>query len=257
MASMRILIVDDEPLARERLRNLLGREDGVAIVAECGSGAEAIEAIREHRPDLVFLDIQMPGVDGFGVLEALGRDMPPVVFVTAFDAYAVRAFEVHALDYLLKPFKPARLREALARARERLERTGGAGADEALTQRLLALLEERRKEKETLSRIPVRTGERVVFVKVEDLDWVEASGNYIVLHAAGTRHTLRETLGAMEKRLPAERFHRVSRSALVNLERVQEIQPLFNNEHVIILTDGTKIPLTRSVRELQEKLKVL
>jgi two-component system LytT family response regulator len=255
---MKAVIVDDEALARERLRTLLARESDVEIVAEAADGRAAVEAVLEHRPDVVFLDIQMPELDGFGVLRELGSDLPAVVFVTAFDEHAVKAFEVHALDYLLKPFKPARLAQAVQRVRLQL----AAPAADPSVERILALLEERRRlalpvEEQWLSRISVRTGDRVRFVKTEDLDWIEASGNYVVLHAGSERHTIRETLGALEARLDPKRFQRLSRSAVVHLDRIREVQPLFHGEHVAILKDGTRINMTRGLRELQERMKFL
>jgi two-component system LytT family response regulator len=252
---VRVLIVDDEPLARERVRSLLAREADVEIVAECADGGEAVKAVRELKPDVMLLDIQMPELDGFGVLRELGTDLPVVIFVTAFDEHAVKAFEVHALDYLLKPFKPARLRQALDRARRQLSGSGDAGT----VDRILSLLEQQREQAKQawLTRIPVRTGDRVRFVKTEDLDWIEASGNYVILHAGKEKHTIRETLGTLEGRLSPKHFQRLSRSAVVNLDRVREVQPLFHGEHVAILTDGTRINMTRGLRELQERMKFL
>jgi len=252
---MRVLIVDDESLARERVRTLLEREADVEIVGECASGPEAVRSVREVKPDVIMLDIQMPELDGFGVLRELGGVLPVVIFITAFDEHAVRAFEVHALDYLLKPFKPARMRQALDRARQQLS---GAGKDVAMD-RILALLSQPRMQQEQtwLTRIAVRTGDRVRFVKTDDVDWVEASGNYVVIHAGNERHTIRETLGALEARLSPKQFQRLSRSAVVNLDRIREVQPLFQGEHVAILKDGTRINMTRGVRELQERIKFL
>ncbi len=252
--TMRVLIVDDEPLARERLRTLLARETGIEVGGEAGSGPDAVEAIRRLKPDLVLLDIQMPGLDGFGVLRELGPELPAVIFVTAFDGYAVQAFEVHALDYLLKPFKPARLREALSRARARL--AGPAPGD--VQARVLALLEQhqrRQQEPAWLARLAVRTGDRVRFIRTEDIDWIEASGNYVVVHAGAERHTLRETLGSLEARLSPACFQRLSRSAVANIDRIREIQPLARGEPVAILHGGARITMTRGLRELQERLK--
>ncbi len=255
MKSMRVLIVDDEPLARERVRSLLAKEEDVEIVGECATGAEAVASARELKPDVMLLDIQMPELDGFGVLRELGTELPVVIFVTAFDEHAVRAFEVHALDYLLKPFKPARLRQALDRARKQL--SGASGGD--AMERILALLSRQREEaaQTWLTRISVRTGDRVRFVKTEDIDWIEASGNYVVIHAGGERHTIRVTLGALEAKLPPKQFQRLSRSAVVNLDRIKEVQPLFQGEHVAILKDGVRIAMTRGLRELQERMKFL
>ncbi|MGH8017380.1 MAG: LytR/AlgR family response regulator transcription factor [Opitutaceae bacterium] len=256
MKKLRVLIVDDEPLARERVRLLLAKEEDVEIVGECATGAEAIASARESKPGVMLLDIQMPEIDGFGVLRELGPELPVVIFVTAFDEHAVKAFEVHALDYLLKPFKPARLRQALDRARRQLAGPDGGGT---AVDRILALLSEQREQaaQSWLTRISVRSGDRVRFVNVEDVDWIEASGNYVVVHAGKEKHTIRITLGALEARLSPKQFQRLSRSAVVNLDRIKEIQPLFHGEHVAILKDGTRIPMTRGVRELQERMKFL
>lgn len=252
MKPLRILLVDDEPLARERLRTLLAREDGVEIAGEAEDGPAAIAAIKRLQPALVFLDVQMPGADGFAVLEALEAPLPQVIFVTAFDEFAVKAFEWQALDYLLKPFKPARLKAALDRARRELaEQT-----PTEVTDRLLALLEQRRAP-DRLARIAVRQGERLRFVRVEDLDWIEAAGNYVVLHTGGEKPMLRETLGAFEAKLDPRRFFRVSRSAIVNLERVQELLPTLGDDHEVVLKNGDRVPMTRGVRELQERLGTL
>jgi two-component system, LytTR family, response regulator len=252
--SLRTLIVDDEDLARERLRTLLAREPDVEVIGECATGAEAVAAVRALKPDLLLLDIQMPEMDGFDVLRKLGSELPAVIFVTAFDRYAVKAFEVHALDYVLKPFKPARLSQAVALARVRLVQRGG----DALTERIRALLEERAaSEPAWVTRVAVRQGERVRFVKVDDIDWIEASGNYVVLHVGADKHLLRETLGALETKLSPKQFLRLSRSAIVNLERVREAQPGFNDQHVVVLAGGTRLPMTRGLRELQERLRSL
>jgi two-component system, LytTR family, response regulator len=251
---IRTLIVDDETAARERIASLLAAEPDVAIVGECENGAQAVAAVRAQKPDLMFLDIQMPEVDGFEVLRRLGRDLPVVVFVTAFDRYAVKAFEVHALDYLLKPFKPARLAAAVAHAREHL----AAHGEGALTERIRALLDARSAtEPVPLTRVTVRQGERVRFIKTNDIDWIEASGNYVVLHVAGEKHTLRETLGAFEAKLAPKQFLRLSRSAIVNLERVRAAEAGFNEEHFVLLNDGTRLTMTRGLRELQDRLRSL
>lgn len=247
-----VMIVDDEPLARERLRLLLAEETEVEIVGEAGDGEAAVAAIRHLRPDVVLLDIQMPGLDGFGVLRELGREeLPLVIFVTAFDQHAVKAFEAHALDYLLKPCKPARLREAIQRAREQWQ----SRQSKDVSQRLLDLLAGQRPKPPHLARLAVKNGERVVFVKAAQIDWIEASGNYVILHVGKESHILRETIGALEGRLAPELFLRLSRSAIVNLDRVKELQALGAGEHVVILHDGRKLAMTRGLREVEEKLK--
>ncbi len=244
-------IVDDEPLARERVRTLLAAEPDVSIIAECASGKEALAAFAQVRPDVLFLDVQMPEMDGFGVLRGLGAPLPVVIFTTAFDEHAVAAFEAQALDYLLKPYKPARFKQAVARAREQLAKRGG----DDTARRLLALLETRPPENAYVSRFSVRDRDRTRFVKVADLDWVEASGNYVILHSGKDHFMIRETLAAVEAQLSPKEFFRLNRSALVHLDRVKEVEPAFNDEHVVILTTGARLPLTRGVRELQERLK--
>jgi two-component system LytT family response regulator len=253
------MIVDDEPLGRERVRTLLAADGNVELLAECASGPEALVAIRRRAPDVLFLDVQMPEMDGFEMLHRLGATapaasggpLPVIVFVTAYDEHAVSAFEVHALDYLLKPFKPARFHQSLARARAQL-----AGQDrEDLTHRLHALLEGRAKESAFLSRVVVRDRDRTRFVKVADIDWIEASSNYVVLHTGRNNYVLRETLAAIEAQLSPREFFRVNRSAVVRLDRVHEIEPLFNDDHVVVLMNNHRLPLTRSVRELQDRLR--
>lgn len=249
--SVTVLIVDDEPLARERLRSLLAAESDVTVLGECASGAEAVAAITRRRPDLVFLDINLPGMDGFAVLGALPPPLPLVVFVTAYDEHAVKAFEAQALDYLLKPFKPARLRAAVTRAKEELARR----QPEEVSRRLLSLLADRNQPPARLSRIAVRERQRVRFVRTETIDWIEASGNYSILHAGRENHVVRETLANFEQQLSGDEFVRVSRSAIVRLDRIQHLEPAFNGEHVIVLADGSRLPMTRGLRELQERLK--
>jgi two-component system LytT family response regulator len=247
---LRVVIVDDEPLGRDRIRALLGSDSEVEVVGEAVDGEEAVELIGRVRPDLVFLDVQMPGLDGFGVLKRLGAPLPQVVFVTAFDSHAVKAFEAHALDYLLKPARPARLRDALTRAREQL---GKRGTDD-VSRRVLELLESRSTPSAHLTRIPVRSGERTLFLKVGLVDWFEAAGNYVVVHVGKENHVLRETLSGLEEQLPAQ-FLRISRSVIVNLERVRELQSMTAGEHVVLLQDGKTLPMTRGLREVEERLK--
>jgi two-component system LytT family response regulator len=228
--SIRALIVDDESLARERVRTLLAAERDVRVVGECTGGREAVEAILEHGPDLVFLDVQMPDLDGFQVLEALGDELPAIVFVTAYDEYALRAFDVHALDYLLKPIEPERFARTLARVRETLR-----DVNDRRLQDLLDALATRG------DRLVIRTRGKVSFLKAGEIDWVEADGKYVKLHAGRETHVVRQQLGRLETRLTPHGFVRVHRSAIVNVDRIKELEPWFHGEYVVILRDGTKL----------------
>lgn len=239
---IRVVVADDEPLARERIRTLLAAHPDVELVAECGDGEDAIQAVAARRPDLLFLDVQMPELDGFGVLAAFPPDeRPHVVFVTAYDEHAVRAFEVNAIDYLLKPVEPRRFEAALARVRTRL---AGPSADRDTV--LEAVLNELRRGRGYASRLVVRDGSRVSFVRVEDIDWIDAAGNYVKLHVAGNVHLLREPLKTLETRLDPDRFLRVHRSAIVNLERIASVEPYFHGEYTLTLRDGTRITSSRT-----------
>jgi two-component system LytT family response regulator len=250
---IRVLVVDDEPLARERICKLLEQEGDVELVGECPDGNSAVQAIREQSPDLVFLDVQMPECDGFGVLEQIRGDrMPAVVFVTAHDQFALKAFEVHAVDYLLKPFDQERFKTALRRAVEQIQRRQTTD----LNQRLTALLADVRPEPKPkqMERLAIKSSGRVVFVKIEDIDWVEAADNYVSLHVGAEEHLHRETMSAIEAQLPAARFMRISRSTIVNVDRIKELQPLFHGEYAVILRNGTKLTLSRSYRDRLDQL---
>ena len=247
---LRVIIVDDERIARTRLRRMLEADPEIEIVAECENGLAAVEAVQRETPDLLLLDIQMPGMDGFGVLEALGPERTPeVVFVTAYDEHAIRAFDEHALDYLMKPVSPHRFARMLARARERLAQSRRG------QESLFELLAQRGRPDARGPRLVVRSGERTTFVSPDEIDWVEAAGNYAILHLGKRTHILRETMSALEAQLPRDLFCRVSRSAILNLRRVQELQSLSPGEHVAILPDGQRIAISRSLREVEEKLK--
>jgi two-component system, LytTR family, response regulator len=249
---IKTLLIDDEPLARERIRSLLRQETDFEIAGECGTGIEALEAIKRERPDLVFLDIQMPGMSGFDVLRGLDRDhLPMVIFVTAYDQHALKAFEVHALDYLLKPFKQSRFKQTVERVRE----TIAARQGNATPAGLLELLGHLKPAREYLTRIAVRNGDRVLFVKSEHIDYIESAGNYVVIHAGKENHVVRETLTALEEQLDPKRFLRISRSTMVNADQIRELQPLFKGEHVVVLQNGKQLTMTRGVREVQEALK--
>jgi two-component system LytT family response regulator len=249
---IRVVIADDEPLARERLRTLLEGEDWLEIIAESQNGVEATERILRHQPDLVFLDVQMPGATGFDVIEAVGPErMPLVVFVTAFDKYALRAFDVHALDYLLKPFDRERFQQALTRARQQLERRSTGD----LERRLIELVQDLKGPQQKLERFVIKAGGRVFFVRADEIDWIEAAGNYVKLHLGAESHLFRETMNALESRLDADLFFRIHRSHIINIERVKELQPWFNGEYVVFLKNGTRLTLSRGYREkLQERI---
>lgn len=243
---MRVLIVDDEELARERVRTLLEPERDVEIVGECGNGFEAIRAIEQRHPDLIFLDVQMPRIDGFGVLEAV-RDrphLPAVVFVTAYDAYALKAFEVHAVDYLLKPFDRERFRDAL----ERVRRDRSPPED---NRALHAMLDDARKR---LKRFVIRLPDRIYFVPIDDVDWLEAAGNYVRLHVGTQSHLLRDTMTHLEESLDPEVFLRIHRSTIVNVSRIRELQPTFGGDHLVLLRDGVRLQLSRRYRAALERL---
>jgi two-component system LytT family response regulator len=250
---IRVLIVDDEPLAREMLREMLEADQDVEIVGERSNGSEAVEAIRVHLPDLLFLDVQMPEVGGFEVLEALGTGpMPHVIFVTAYDQYAVRAFEVHALDYLLKPFDRERFDISWQRAKAQIVRDKDGGRD----QRILALLEELKAgSSRYLERLVIKSGGRIYFLETNEIDWIEAEGNYVSVHSGKKSHLLRETISSLESQLDPRKFLRIHRSSIVRIDRIKELQPWFHGEYHVILQNGTQLMLSRNYREkLQEAL---
>ncbi|HEY0875940.1 MAG TPA: LytTR family DNA-binding domain-containing protein [Vicinamibacterales bacterium] len=249
---IRVLIADDEPLARERLRMLLEPESWVEVIDEAGDGPAAVTAIQKLRPDLVFLDVQMPGATGFDVIDTIGAEkMPFVIFVTAYDQYALKAFDVHAIDYLLKPFDKERFQAALGRARQQLERRSSG----ELERRLLELVQDLKPASSRIERFVIKSGGRVFFVRAEEIDWIEAAGNYVKLHVGADAHLFRETMNALEARLNPDTFYRIHRSHIVNIERVRELQPWFNGEYVVFLKDGTRLTLSRGYREkLQERI---
>jgi two-component system LytT family response regulator len=256
MQRFKVLIVDDERLSRQRLRRLISLEQECEIAGECENGAEALRTLARERPDILFLDVQMPELDGFDVVRAAveqpARPQPLIIFTSAFDEYALRAFEVHAFDYLLKPFDRKRFRECLQRARTHLTERAAAPDD-----RLFALFEHFANGRRTPDRVAVRTNGRVVFVKVDEIDWIEASDNYVCLHCGKDTHVLRETMSQAESRLDPARFLRVHRSAIVNLDRIRELQPWFRGDYRVILRDGTELTLTKSHREKLESRLLL
>jgi len=253
MKKIRTLIADDEPLARERIRALLAEQGDVEVVGEARDGEEAVQAILSQAPDLVFLDIQMPRMDGFEVIRTVGADnMPLIVFVTAYDQHALKAFDVRALDYLLKPFDRDRFTESIGRVRDAIEHSG---SDE-IGRRLLEIVRELKPGTPPRSdRLVIKSAGRLFFLRIAEIDWVEAAGNYVKLHVGTEEHLLRETMNGIEQKLDPDTFFRIHRSRIVNMERIKELQPWFNGEYVVILHNGTKLTLSRGYREkLQERL---
>lgn len=242
----RAIIVDDEPLARERIRQLLASEADVEVVAECRDGHEAVAAVRELDPDLAFLDIQMPEMDGFDVLaELAGNRLPVIVFVTAYDQYALRAFEVHAIDYLLKPFDARRFRDALGRAREQVAARGAA----AINQRMAGLLDDLQARRRYLQRFVVRTAGRILFVSAREVEAIEADGNYMRLYGDRDAYLIRDTMEGLAAKLDPQRFLRVHRSWIVNVDHIQELQSWFQGGWVVVLRRGRRIHVGRRYHE--------
>ena len=258
-AKIRTLIVDDEPLARRNLRVLLEKDPRIEILDECRNGREAVKAINTLSPDLIFLDIQMPEMDGFDVLAHVGPEhIQAIIFVTAFDQYALKAFDVHALDYLLKPFDDERFAHALQRAKAQIE----AHEINRLSKRLLALLEERESERKVdrkgyLTRLMIKDAGRMTLLKVDEIDFIEADGNYAKLHAGRKAHLLREKMNDLEGRLDPAKFVRIHRSIIVNLERIKEMHPHFNGDYIVVLDNGRQLRMSRTRREhLEARLKI-
>lgn len=249
---IRTVIVEDEPLARERLRALLGKDPEINIVAECGDGRSAVVAINEHQPDLVFLDIQLPERNGFDVIADLGASkLPAIVFVTAYDRFAVKAFEVHAIDYLLKPFDAERFSQALKHAKSQIGKPDSPGKGEAIRE----LVGDVRPDRSGTKRISIKTSGKLVLIRTDEIDFVEAADNYVKVHVGGDVHVVRDTLGAFESRLPGDDFVRISRSCVINLDRVKELQPLEYGEYEVLLLDGTRLRLTRGYRQNLQRLR--
>jgi two-component system, LytTR family, response regulator len=250
---IRAIIVDDEPLAREGVRLHLEGEADIEVIGEAGNGEEAVTLIETVRPDLLFLDVQMPGLDGFGVLEALGpAHMPVTIFTTAYDQFALRAFDAHAIDYVLKPFDTERFRNAIERARLHINGRRRVQMDD----RLDSLLDELRTRNQYIERLVVRSGGRILILRVADIDWVEAASNYVRLHAGGKDYLLRETMTALEAKLDPMDFVRIHRSTIVRVDRIRELEPLFQGDYVVILENGTRLTSSRGYREkLQDLLQ--
>lgn len=261
MRTIRALIVDDEPIARRGIRRHLRDEPDIQIVCECANGREAVAAIRRETPDLVFLDVQMPLLDGFGVIAELGaEELPAIVFVTAYDEHAIRAFEVNALDYLLKPIDRERFQKTLARTRESLDSKPAKPLEEKLNALLHSIERAGLKEAKTeyLERLPIKAAGRVRFLNVEEIRWISAQGNYVRIHAGGrVSHLLRETMDGMETKLSPRDFVRIRRSTLVRLKEIKELQSMFNGEYAVVLHDGTQLTSSRRYRKnLEAQLKL-
>ncbi len=248
---LRALIVDDEPLARKSVLRHLREHTNIRVIGECGDGQAAVTAILSGEPDLVFLDVQMPEMNGFQVIERIGPDrMPAVIFVTAYDHYAVRAFDANALDYLLKPFRKQRFERALARAMERMTKSSKNDA----AARIAAALNAVAAREHYCERIPVPHNARIVLVAVDEIEWIEGAGNYARIHTGNCTHEIRETLTNLEQKLDPRRFARVHRSTIVNLHRVKEIQPWFHGHHVIVLQSGRKVRMSRYQQDIAKRL---
>jgi two-component system LytT family response regulator len=244
MTKIRTLVVDDEPIARARVVSLLKQEDDIEVVGECANGQQAMSAIESTSPDLLFLDIQMPEVNGLDLARTIqSTGTPAVVFVTAYDEYALRAFEVHALDFLLKPFSAERFRSALGHAREQVSqrRKGSAAAKAPLPDV---------RSSARPNRLMIKSGGRIHFVRMTDIDWCEAQGNYVRVHVGAQEHLVRDTMSHLESELDPQQFVRIHRSTIVNVDRIQEMQSSFNGEYVVLLRTGTRLTLSRGYREI-------
>jgi two-component system LytT family response regulator len=249
--TLRALVVDDEPLARKALLRLLKNESDINVIGQCSDGEAAVETIRRTNPDLVFLDVQMPEMDGFRVVETIGADhMPVTIFVTAYDKYALKAFDANAVDYLLKPFAPDRLARALRRARDRC--TGRQDKDAA--QRLFSLLDRTRSQTDYAQRLAVSVRGRILFVSVAEIDWISAEGNYATLHVSRKTYDVRETMQALMDKLDPRDFVRIHRSTIVNVHRIHEIRPWFQGSHIVLLQSGEELRMSRYQQEAVERL---
>lgn len=241
---IRVIIVDDEPLARKFIRRMLKDDSEVEIVGECVNGLDAVEAIRNQQPDLIFLDVQMPEMDGFRLLQEIDvKRMPQIVFTTAYAQHALRAFEMHALDYLLKPFDQVRFGKAMQHAREQLRRP--RGADEELN----ALVEHITRRSERLRRLIIKVDGRIVFLKLNEIYWIEADDKYVHIHLHGQSHMVRQTMSVIETQLDPKKFLRIHRSTIVNIERIRELYLLSSGEQMIIMEDGTKLTISRGYKD--------
>lgn len=251
MEKIRVLIVDDEPLAREGIQMRLKSEPDIEVISECKNGREAISVIQREVPDLVFLDIQMPRMSGFDIIEAVGiKRMPRVIFVTAYDEHALRAFEVHALDYLLKPIDGERFSATLARARDQIR---GKNLD-VIAEQMQKMMATIKGEKEYIEHLSIKATGRIVFLAVDDIDWIEAADNYVQIHSGRESHLLHTTMSNLESRLASNKFLRIHRSTIINIKRIKELHPMFHGEYKVILNDGTQLTSGRSYKDNLQRL---
>jgi two-component system LytT family response regulator len=246
MTRIRTVVVEDQLMARERLVAMLGDEPDIDVVASCGTGSEAVAAIRRHMPNLVLLDLQMPDLDGFEIIAALGDAMPLTIFVTAYDEYALKAFEVHAFDYLLKPFGRERFQQAVARARTRLTE----GLEEHLARRFISLVHDAGSAPAASGRLMIKSSGRMMFLPLDEIDAVESAGNYVRLHSGGRSYLVRDTMAGIEARLGSDRFCRIHRGWIVNLDRVREVATRPTGEHELVLRDGRRLRVGRAYRDV-------
>jgi two-component system, LytTR family, response regulator len=248
---IRVVIADDEVLAREQIKEFVKRFDDCEVATVCSNGLETVEAIDQYRPDLLFLDIELPELNGFEVLQqSRAVPVPAVIFVTAYDKYAIQAFEAHALDYLLKPFDFERFDRALSRARTQI----AASRSGELNEKLLAMLESRTVRIRYLDRLAIKSRGRVIFLKTDEIAWIEAAGNYLELHSGKDSHLIREPIGDFEQRLNPERFIRIHRSCIVNVEHIKELQPGFGGEYLVVMNDGQQLTASRGYRDRLQQL---
>jgi two-component system LytT family response regulator len=249
--SIRVVIADDEALASQQIRDFLRKFDDCELVGTCADGREAVQVIQDKKPDLLFLDIEMPELNGFQVLQEIqSGNVPVVVFVTAYDKYAIQAFEAHALDYLLKPFDFERFERTLIRAKKQIV----SSRNGELSEKLLAMLESRKSQPKFLDRLAIKSRGRVIFLRTDEITWVEAAGNYLELHTGKESHLIREPISDFEQRLNPEQFIRIHRSCIVNLEFIKELQPGFGGEYLVIMNDGQQLTASRGYRERLQQL---
>ena len=256
MPNFKVLIVDDEPISRRRLRRLLALEPECELVGECENGRDAVHSLERETIDILFLDVQMPEMDGFEVVHTIARSHPLIIFTSAYDEYALKAFEVHAFDYLLKPFDRRRFRESVQRARMQLTQAQPT-VEKLADDRILRLFENLAGARNAPDRIAIRNNGRVIFLRLGEIAWIEAADNYVCLHCGKDTHILRETMSELEARLDPARFIRVHRSAIVNLDCIKELQPWFRGDYKVMLNDGTELTLTKNHREKLESRLLL